>query len=146
MSSRQCPNTHSISERTIEKYLLQYIENALQEYIVEVEISSVINAHHPSDNTVQIRQKQERVKELFIDGAISLDEYKARVEALEKKIIHPVSQQKKPNLAQLKKLTETDFLKTYHLLSREEKRSVWRSILKELHTYRGTIQGPPIFI
>ena len=146
MDNGLCPNTHSLSERTVEEYLLHYIETTLRQYVIELEVKAAQTQAPAADNTAQIRQKQERVKELFIDGAITLDEYKSRVEELEKKILRPSEQPKGPNLEQLKKLTETDFRASYQGLSREEKRSLWRSVLKELHTYRGTIQGPPIFL
>lgn len=144
MDNQLCPNNRSMSERVVEQYLLDYIQNDLAQYIVETEVQS--GAQRPAqDNTDVIRTKQERVKELFIDGLISLDEYKARVDELERKII-VLPPRSGPNVSRLKQLMESDFQTIYNGLSREEKRSFWRSILRELHVYRGTIQGPPVFL
>ena len=46
----------------------------------------------------------------------------------------------------LKKLLETNALSFYQTFTRDEKRAFWRGIIKELHIYRGTVQGPPIFL
>ena len=144
MDNQLCPNNRSLSERVVEKYLLDYIQNDLAQYMVEVEVQGA-SQRPAQDNTDVIRAKQERVKELFIDGLISLDEYKARIDELERKII-VLPQRSGPNLGRLKQLMEGDFQTIYNGLSREEKRSFWRSILRELHVYRGTIQGPPVFL
>ena len=143
-NSHTCPNNRSVSERTVETYLLNYLRNKLHQYCAEVEVAA--KAHNGvQDNSALIRAKQERVKELFINGMITLDEYKERVEALEKKRVQP-QEREMPNVDRLKQLLESDFLTVYDTLSKEEKRSFWRSILKELHVYRGQIQGPPVFL
>lgn len=144
MDNQLCPNNRSMSERAVEQYLLDYLQNDLAQYIVEMEVQNGAQ-RHAQDNTDVIRAKQERVKELFIDGMISLDEYKARVDELERKII-VLPPRGGPNVSRLKQLMESDVRTIYNGLSREEKRSFWRSILRELHIYRGTIQGPPIFL
>lgn len=144
MDNQLCPNNRSMSERAVEQYLLDYLQNDLAQYIVEMEVQN--GAQRPAqDNTDVIRARQERVKELFIDGMISLDEYKARVDELERKII-VLPPRSGPNLGRLRQLMESDFQTIYNGLSREEKRSFWRSILRELHVHRGTIQGPPVFL
>ena len=144
MDNQLCPNNRSTSERAVEQYLLDYLQNDLAQYIVEMEVQN--GAQRPAqDNTDVIRARQERVKELFIDGMISLDEYKARVDELERKII-VLPPRSGPNLGRLRQLMESDFPTIYNGLSREEKRSFWRSILRELHVHRGTIQGPPVFL
>lgn len=144
MDNQLCPNNRSMSERVVEQYLLDYLQNDLAQYMVDVEVQSGAQ-RSAQDNTDVIRAKQERVKELFIDGMISLDEYKARVDELERKII-VLPQRSGPNVSRLKRLMESDVGTIYNGLTREEKRSFWRSILRELHIYRGTIQGPPVFL
>ena len=143
-NSHLCPNRRSLSERTVERYLLNYIQHDLAQYLVEVEVQSK-GSHAAQDNTELIRTKQERVKELFIHGMISLDEYKNRVEDLERKII-VLPARNGPDLTKLKRLLEGDFPTLYNALSREEKRSFWRGVLRELHTHQGKIIGPPIFL
>ncbi len=144
MDNHSCPNHRSLSERVVEMYLLDHIQNDLRDYLVEVDVEVGKTPAAP-DNTAAVRARQERVKELFINGMISLNECKARVEELEKKII-VLPACPGPNTAHLKQLMEGGFPTLYRSLSREEKRSFWRGIIQELHTYRGTIQGPPVFL
>lgn len=139
-----CPNTKSFSERIVENYLLHYMESELEEFIFTVEAESK-TISLPIDNTEQIRAKQEKVKELFINDLIDLPEYKKRIDELESKII-VTAPKPRANTARLKKLLETNALSFYQTFTRDEKRAFWRGIIKELHIYRGTVQGPPIFL
>lgn len=71
-----CDNRHLVDERKVEAWLLDYLENGLSDYIVS---ASVADAQPVVvDNTAAIRERQERVKELFINGFIDLQEYKRR--------------------------------------------------------------------
>lgn len=144
MDNHLCPNNRSLSERKVEQYLLDYIQHELEPYLVEIEMQRK-GGRAAQDNTEVIHAKQERVKELFINGMITLDEYKARVDDLERKII-VLPARNGPDTTKLKRLLSGDFPALYGALSREEKRSFWRGVLRELHTRRGEIQGPPIFL
>ncbi len=140
-----CANNRSISEKVIEEYLLNYVREDLAQYIVQMEVSQKKAAALP-DNTAKIRAKQERVKTLFINNFIDLEEYKRRIQELEGQIIRRPPSEKTKDVSKLKQLLEDGALKMYPTLTREEKRAFWRGFLKELHIYRGTIQGPPIFL
>ena len=72
-------------------------------------------------------------------------EYKKRIDELESKII-VTAPKPRANTERLKKLLETNALSFYQTFTRDEKRAFWRGIIKELHIYRGTVQGPPIFL
>lgn len=140
-----CPNNRTISERTMEEYLLNYLQQDLDGYWFNVQLQTQAIAS-PVDNRAQIKAKQERVKELFINSAIDLDEYKARINELEQQIITPSPQPQTPNLQLLKHLLESGILKLYPNMPREEKRSFWRTIIREVHVYRGQIVGEPVFL
>ena len=120
------------------------MESELEEFIFTVEAESK-TISLPIDNTEQIRAKQEKVKELFINDLIDLSEYKKRIDELESKII-VTAPKPRANTERLKKLLETNALSFYQTFTRDEKRAFWRGIIKELHIYRGTVQGPPIFL
>lgn len=139
-----CVNNRCISEKVIEAYLLDYLHTHLKDYLVEIEVVQKKAAAQP-DNTEKIRAKQERVKTLFINNLIDLSEYKSRMESLEQQIVRPPAPPAPQNTQKLKEILESDVLRLYPELSREEKRSFWRGFIKEIHIYRGTIQGPPIF-
>lgn len=141
-----CPNNKSISERTVEKYLLHYLDTELQRFLIDVQLQEKA-VPLPIDNRPQIKAKQERVKELFINGVIELEEYRSRVEELEKQIIAPPEVPRRPlKLEKLRELLETNAMSLYTTMSREEKRSFWRSIICEIRVYRGTVAAPPIFL
>ena len=97
------------------------------------------------DNTAAIRERQERVKELFINGFIDLQEYKKRATELEAKIQVPEKQPPR-SMEKLKSLLERGVRAIYNDLSRGERQEFWRSIIREIPVNNGAVSGDPIFL
>ena len=145
--SRGCSNIHITSELAAEKYLFSFLENELETCVASYEVSKK-KAPIVLDNTPTIRAKQERVKELYINGLIDLNEYKSRVEELENQIVQPEPTQPPGTITfdSLRKLAQNDSLSLYCTFTREEKRSFWRNILKELSVQGKSFLDPPVFL
>ncbi len=138
-----CDNRHLVDERKVEAWLLDYLENGLSDYIVS---ASVADAQPVVvDNTAAIRERQERVKELFINGFIDLQEYKRRAAELESKIQVPEKQPPR-SMEKLKSLLERGVRAIYNDLSRGERQEFWRSIIREIPVSNGAVSGDPIFL
>ena len=125
-----CPNNTRINEQIIENYLLDNVERLLNEYIVSAELSEK-NSSGPKDNRKQIENKLLRLNDLYVNGFIDMEKYKADYAALQSQIIEsPVSEKK--DLSAMKKFLESNFKEIYKTLSREEKQALWRSVIKEI--------------
>lgn len=81
-----------------------------------------------------VRRKLSRLKELYLNEVIDLDEYKRDYESLsaqlEERQVPPPAPQ--PNFEAVEAFLAQDFRQIYDTLEREEKRTLWRSIIKEI--------------
>lgn len=144
--NRRCPNNKTLSERKIVQHLLGWLKDHLAGYIAEYEAGLRREGATPQGNTAAIRAKQERVKELFIDGLIDITEYRQRMDALESRIIPEPEAEAGPDIENLRRLLHSDALAIYATLTREEQRAFWRGIIKNVRVYRGVILDPPTFL
>ena len=78
--------------------------------------------------------KKDRLKDLYVNGLINLDEYKSDREQIESDIAALTAYKPRtgPDIDSLKDLLATDFEALYTTLSAEERRFFWRSIIKEI--------------
>ena len=119
-----CDNQKTMFEKTLEKELLSRIS-------IQGTIDARVEERRPRKNVKALERKIERLKELFINDLISLDEYKADREAIEAQITvlqAPYS----PKHEALDKIIGQDIQTLYKGFSSEEKRLFWRSIVKEI--------------
>lgn len=128
----QCGNTKVLSEGPLERYLTNNINDLISNVIVEYEQGP---PRDHREKIAAIERKITRLKDLYINGLITLDEYKAdktaftaRIEELRR------DQDKTPavDLDALKRLNGADFVHIYATLDRTEKRRLWRGIIKEI--------------
>lgn len=125
-----CSNKIRTSEQIIENYLLDNVERLLNDYIVSVEVSEK-SSPVIKDNRKQIENKLLRLNDLYVNGFIDMEKYKADYAALQSQIIEqPVS--KKKDLSAMKDFLQSNFKEIYKTLSKEEKRALWRSVIKEI--------------
>ena len=128
-----CDNTKVITESVLEKYLLDNIRPQIKDMILEYEIEQ----QPVKDKSVKIaslEKKKDRLKDLYVNGLIELDEYKSDREQIESDIaaLTAYKPHTGPDMGSLKDLLATDFEALYTTLSAEERRFFWRSIIKEI--------------
>lgn len=130
---KDCDNRTSMAESKIEKYLLENIESEIRSYIAQYEIleKPIINN---KTKIISLNKKLERLKDLYLNELITLDELKtdraallAQISQLEKEEIQPLK-----NLEHLKNFLKQDFKSIYSTLNTKEKRALWRSIIKKI--------------
>ena len=94
-------------------------------------------ASHSADKAA-LKRKLTKLKELYVDDLISIEDYKKDykiyTEALQN--IPDVIQEMPPNLSAVRRVLDDDFKAIYDSLSREEKRTLWRSIISEIKVDR----------
>ena len=130
----QCGNKKVLLESVLEDYLLTNIRQAIGDRIFEYEIQ----AAPVRDRSARISEwqgKLKRLKELYVNELISLEEYKADRETYLQQIAELEAEAQAPaeaDLAALRELLKTDFEEMYYTLNKAEKRRFWRSILTEI--------------
>lgn len=130
---RGCGNTKAITESVLERYLLEHIRPQIKDMILQYEIEQ----KPAKDNSARIsalEKKRSKIKDLYINGYIDMDEYKKDRETIDTEIAALASQKppRSSDLSALKELLATDFESLYGTFSAEEKRYFWRSIIKEI--------------
>lgn len=127
-----CVNGGEIREVRVEEYLLDNIQRELANYIADVENKEA----HKVDNRVQkaaIRRKLERLKDLYLNEVVSLEEYKVDRMRLEQDLESlPDTVEPKKDFSSLRILIESDLKNIYQNLDNIEKRRFWRGFIREI--------------
>lgn len=136
-SHKRCNNRGQINETHIEKYLLENVKRLLNDYVLSVE-SIKQKAPVVKSNRKQIEKKLEKLNDLYVNGFIDMDKYKKDYAMLQSQIIDDPEPEKK-DLTAVKAFLEGDIMDIYETLNREEKRALWRSVIKEIKVYKREI-------
>lgn len=133
---RKCTNGGEIREITIEQYLLENIVKEVDQYIAEyITAQKGIIDNRSTKN--KLRKKLDRLKQLYLNELISIEEYKTDKIALENQIESiPDIVEPKQNILELKRLLNSNFETIYSNLSNEEKRKFWRSFIAEIRVHK----------
>lgn len=128
---------HYISERKVEKYLLNNIRSQLDAYVIRIEAEETQKRRQPKvQDILALNEQLRRLNVIFIAGNISDEEYAAETKRLKAEIesarnqgpdSHPV------DLDKIKALLQTDFLATYQTMNKENQRRLWRSLVEEIY-------------
>lgn len=133
---RTCSFNHQLSERKIEKYLLNNIQALLEEHITTAEIAAKERRQQPKAlDAVNLAEKLRRLNTIYMAGNISDDDYLAesrRLKAAIEKAKAQDEQDTPPNLEALRAFLQSDFLTIYDSLSKEDRRRIWRSVIQEI--------------
>lgn len=125
----QCINAKVLSEPVLERLLVAELEKTVQRVDIEVKQKK------PRDNSAQIAavtRKIERLKELYLNDLITLDEYKQDKDALTAKL-ESLRAQNTPVFAPIRALKGVNITEVYKSLTPQEKRRFWRSIVSRIY-------------
>lgn len=121
----KCGNKHHIRESSVESWLLDNIASELKSMTAAQK-----NPKKKTPGKAAIKKKLDRLKDLYVDGLIDKETYLHDREKLLSKL--PDEPQPK-DLPQLRSVVLSgDFLEHYGILSREEKRLLWRSLIDHM--------------
>ena len=133
---RTCAFNHQLSERKIEKYLLDNIHSLLEDHITTAEVAVKEKRQQPkAQDAVNLAEKLRRLNTIYMAGNISDDDYMAesrRLKAAIEKAKAQDEQDTPPNLEALRAFLQSDFLTIYDSLSKEDRRRIWRSVIQEI--------------
>lgn len=136
-SRRTCDHKKQIRETAIEEWLFTFLGDELEKQRLEWEVKEARRkqAAAAMDRTA-IRRKLSRLKELYVNEMIDLEEYRRDYELYTTQLAErtaPAAEEERPNFEAIEAILETGFRKIYDGLEREEKRTLWRSVIKEIH-------------
>lgn len=133
---RHCNNNIYISEKKIESFLIDTLESKLHERKSEIsKLNQLSDGENAKSQIAFIKRKLSRLKDLYLNELITLEEYKqdqismnAKLEELEKMITAP----KTENLDKIESILSEDWKDAYERLPRDSKRNAWRIIIKQI--------------
>jgi hypothetical protein len=129
-----CPFYKSVSERKLEKQLLENLEQYITNEIVRVE---TVEDNQPENvNAIKagkIKTEMDRLNMMFRKGRIEEEEYDTEYYKLEKQLkkLDVAEAPPKRDLDAIKGILETDYRGIYGKLTKENKKAFWRSFIKE---------------
>ncbi|MCH1984101.1 recombinase family protein [Ruminococcus sp. OA3] len=131
-ASGTCSMKGKIRETQIEKALLETLKEELETYKAVAKISESRTVDNRPRKSA-IKNKMQRLKELYLNNAISIDEYKSDRLKLEQELCSlPDIEKPSKNVTDFKEFMEYDFKSLYDLLENAEKRRFWRSFISDI--------------
>lgn len=136
-SRRTCGHKKQIRETAVEEWLFTFLGDELEKQRLEWEVKEARRKQAAASvDRAAIRRKLSRLKELYVNEMIDLEEYRRDYELYTTQLVErtaPSAEEERPNFEAIEAILETGFRKIYDGLEREEKRTLWRSVIKEIH-------------
>ena len=124
LRGRRCENQRNISEVFVETELMRI---AAASAAGMEQDTFVIDIQKATVNKSAVRQKLSRLKELYIDGDVTKEEYTVQKEKLAALLDQPKTTPHKPE-----KIFGDDFLALYDEMSQKEKRVLWHNTVDHI--------------
>lgn len=125
-----CSNNHCISEKKLERKVIEQFKLQLYDYIVDNELKK--KNKPKKSNKIEIENKIKKLNDLYINDFITLEEYKEKHAFYKSKIIEDNDFKDTSNIEMYKKMLNINFEEKYMKLEREDKRAFWRSFIEEI--------------
>lgn len=131
-----CIHNHSIREDRVETWLFEHLSDEIEKYEVSWDVQAAEKKRTAAsvDRSV-IRRKLTKLKELYMNELIDMEEYAKDYHTLTAtlaKLDEPEAALEKSDLSGVRQIISKGFREIYDSLNREEKRTLWKSVLKEI--------------
>lgn len=131
----RCSHSHSPREDFVESWLFEHLSDEIEHCKLEWDIRSSKKKRSTSgSDKAALKRKLTKLKELYINDLINIEEYKKDYEIYSSALQQfpdPVSETP-PDFSKIEELLSDNFKNIYATLTREEKRTLWRSAIKEI--------------
>jgi len=130
-----CSHNHSAREDYIEKWLFEHLVEEIERYQLEWEMEAAKKKTAAArTDKAALKRKLTKLKELYINDLINIEDYKRDYEIYTAALnnISEPSIEPPPDFTAVRKLLGKNFRNIYNGLTREEKRTLWRSVIKEI--------------
>lgn len=133
-TNKACSFDKSISENNyIEPYLLNNIDKLVNDYIYRVTELKPIKINDVKKRIKDIKDDMEKLNYMFMKKRIETNDYDRQYEALENEIKQlQKDAPKEADISHLKDFLNSGWRNIYESLNRENKRTLWRNIIKEI--------------
>lgn len=139
MARSGCQNTTNLLERKVETFLMETINEKMSEWKVAVDrLYEQKKQRDYKGEIAALTSKVGKLKDLYLNDLISLEEYKkdqatytGKIDALRMES----ASQERPNFDKAEKLLSEGWETTYRSMSREGKQEFWRILIKEIIIY-----------
>lgn len=132
----RCRHGKEAREDAIETWLFDNLESELNRVRLEWEVKMVERKRLSSRQTDKavLKRKLSKLKELYVNDLIDIEEYKKDYEiytAALQQIPDPATETP-PDFSAVERMLQADYKDIYDTLTREEKRTLWRSVISEI--------------
>lgn len=138
--ANRCENSVNLCERKIEEYLLASLGGRMRKLRIEAgKISAARKTRDYRSEISAVRQKIKKLKDLYLNDLITLEEYKADFETYSQTLAQleaEAEKEREPDFSALEKELSAGWKKLYKQSDRETQRAFWRRILKEIRIYK----------
>lgn len=127
-----CGNSKSLNERKLEEYLVKNLENLVFTDIAVKDKEGIVDYKKLIEAT---EKKMLRLKDLYVNELIGLDEYRKDLEEYQRQIAeykNELSKNQSAGRDKVKELIGTNLTDWYWTLDASEKRVLWRGVIKEI--------------
>lgn len=132
----RCTHNHSIREDYVERWLFDHLGEEFDRVKLDWEIQAAKRKRSSSSkDKAVLKRKLNKLKELYVNDLIDIEEYRKDYEIYTsalKQMPNDKEMEQPPNFKAVERLLQSDFKNLYNTLTREEKRTLWRSAIKEI--------------
>lgn len=131
----KCNHKKEVREDYIENWLFNNLLEELERCKLNWELKAAKKKRDMSSiDKAAIKHKLKKLKELYVNDLIDLEEYRKDYQVYQAALnqIPNQTEEKSPNFTAIEAVLGNNFKEIYETLTREEKRTLWRSIIKEI--------------
>lgn len=130
---KTCGNGGTIFENVLEDYMVANIKADVQQYLYRYEAQRTVQQDR-SRQIAAANRKLSRLKDLYLNDLIGLDEYKRDHAAISQDLerLQAEDVQAAPDLSHLREVLQMDLETVYADLTNEERRHFWRTFISEI--------------
>ena len=135
MQRGKCIHNRSVREDRVERWLFEHLSEEIERCKLEWQVlTSKRKRNSSAKDKAALKSKLTKLKELYVNDLIDIEEYKKDYAIYTTALnqIPDEQQEECPDFEAIERLLSSDFKEIYKALTREEKRSLWRSIIKEI--------------
>lgn len=136
----RCSHNKSVRESYVEEWLFEHLGEELERCKLEWDVQAAERKKKTrSTDKAVLKRKLTKLKELYMDDLITIEEYKKDYQiytAALQQIPDEVPEETPPDFSAVERMLQADFKSIYDSLTREEKRTLWRSAISEIRVDR----------
>ena len=133
-SRHVCDHRKTYAEAPLEQYLIANVSSLLGSHIATVQNVTPATIDTTEAEIKNLQSEMERLNIIFMKKRMSVSVYDKMYAELEHKItMLKQKMPKKDNTDALKKFLNSGWENVYHGMTRENKRTLWRNLIKEIH-------------